>query len=118
MKKREDQEQETVIQWTEAVRRRYPGVDRIYHIPNGGKRNAAEAAHLKRLGVKAGVPDLFLPVPLHGYHGLYIEMKADKGRVSEKQSEWLGWLTNQGYCTAVCYGADQAICVIKNYYGG
>ena len=27
MKKREDQEQEAVIQWTEAVRRRYPGVD-------------------------------------------------------------------------------------------
>ena len=27
------------------------------------------------MGVKAGVPDLCLPVPMNGYAGLYIEMK-------------------------------------------
>ena len=27
----------------------------------------------------SGVPDLFLPVPRNSYHGLYIEMKSEKG---------------------------------------
>ena len=44
-------------------------------MPNGGKRNPAEAARFKAMGVKAGVPDLCLPVPMNGYAGLYIEMK-------------------------------------------
>ena len=115
MKKREDQEQETVIQWSETVRRRYPGVDRIYHIPNGGKRNAAEAAHFKRLGVKPGVPDLCLPVARRGYHGLYVEMKSKKGKTTEKQDEWLEHLSSEGYLTAVCFSAEQAIKVIEDY---
>ena len=47
----------------------------VFHIPNGGYRNKAEAAHLKAQGVRPGVPDLCVPVARHGYHGLYIEMK-------------------------------------------
>lgn len=38
----------------------------IYHTPNGGKRDRMEAALLKAMGVKAGVPDLTIigPAPL------------------------------------------------------
>ena len=89
----------------------------IYHIPNGGSRNQLEAANLKRQGVKAGVPDLCLPVPKEGYHGLYIEMKYGKNKPTDNQEEWLESLRQYGYKTAVCYGADEARETIKQYIG-
>ena len=89
----------------------------IYHVPNGGSRNRIEAANLKRQGVKEGVPDLCLPVPKNGYHGLYIEMKFGKNKTTKDQEEWLKRLSQYGYKTAVCYGAEEAREVIKEYIG-
>ena len=60
------------------------------------------------MGVKAGVPDLFYPVPAHGYHGLFIEMKADKGRVSEQQKRWIKALETFGYRCVVAHGWEEA----------
>lgn len=77
-KRSEATEQERVISWCGYNADRHPELKLIYHIPNGGSRNELEAANLKRQGVKAGVPDLTLPVALNGYHGLYIEMKFGK----------------------------------------
>ena len=68
-------EQEKLISWTQYQYNEYPELKLIFHIPNGGSRNTLEAANLKRQGVKAGVPDLCLPVARQNYHGLYIEMK-------------------------------------------
>lgn len=114
-KRSEKTEQETVIQWCGWQQGKYPELKLIYHVPNGGSRNTVEAANLKRQGVKAGVPDLCLPVPKNGYHGLYIEMKYGKNKTTEKQEEWLKELTVQGYFTAVCYGAEEAKRVIARY---
>lgn len=108
-------EQEIVINWCEYNSQRHPELKLIYHVPNGGSRNQLEAVNLKRQGVKAGVPDLNLPVALHGFHGLYIEMKFGKNKTTEKQNWWLEQLQKQGYKTAVCYGADEAIDTIKEY---
>ena len=113
----EDQEQEAFINYCQMMASKYKGLDLIYAIPNGGSRNQIEAVKLKRTGVKAGVPDLFLPVARNGKHGLYIEMKRAKGgRVSDLQKEWLIKLENQGYETAVCHGLDEAIKVVEEYY--
>lgn len=114
-KRSEATEQERVINWCGYNADRHPELKLIYHIPNGGSRNELEAANLKRQGVKAGVPDLALPVALKGYHGLYIEMKFGKNKTAEKQKWWLEQLTKQGYKTAVCYGADEAIATLKEY---
>lgn len=84
-------------------------------MPNGGSRNQLEAANLKRQGVKAGVPDLCLPVPMNGFHGLYIEMKYGRNKTTEAQEEWLGELAAQGYCAAVCYGEEEAERLISSY---
>lgn len=108
-------EQETVIQWCGWQQGKYPELKLIYHIPNGGSRNKLEAANLKRQGVKAGVPDLCLPVARNGFHGLYIEMKHGRNKTTESQDEWLEELTAQGYYTAVCYGAEEAERVIASY---
>ena len=114
----EDREQAALIQWAFYEAGRLPGVDLLYAIPNGGSRNKMEAVNLKRTGVKAGVPDLFLPVARNGKHGLYIEMKRrEGGRVSDLQKEWIEKLTAQGYECQVCHGFDEAIEVIERYYG-
>ena len=110
-------EQEALITWCRIFENRYPELKMIYHIPNGGSRNQLEAANLKRQGVKAGVPDLCLPVPKEGYHGLYIEMKYGKNKPTDNQEEWLESLRQNGYKTAVCYGADEARETIKQYIG-
>ena len=42
---------------------RYPAAAKlIYHVPNGGHRHKLVASKLKEQGVKAGVPDLVLPM--------------------------------------------------------
>ena len=108
-------EQETLIQWCGWQQGKYPELKLIYHVPNGGSRNTLEAANLKRQGVKAGVPDLCLPVARNGFHGLYIEMKYGKNKTTENQKEWLEELTAQGYFTTVCYGAEEAERIIARY---
>jgi hypothetical protein len=57
----------------------------------------------------AGVPDLFLPVAIAPFHGLYIELKVRGGKVSTKQRDWQKRLRAQGFASEVCYGADEAI---------
>lgn len=110
-------EQERVIDWCRWRERGTPGLELIFHVPNGGSRNTLEAANLKRQGVKAGVPDLVLPVPQNGFHGLYIEMKFGKNGTTKKQEWWLERLAEQGYKTTVCHGAEEAIKTIVEYMG-
>ena len=116
-KRSETTEQERVINWTRAYVNKYPELNLLYHIPNGGSRNKLEAQNLKAQGVKAGVPDLCLPVARGNFHGLYIEMKYGKNKTTDKQRYWLAELKEQGYETAVCYGAEEAMDKIADYLG-
>jgi hypothetical protein len=43
-------------------------------IPNSGRRACGTAVKLKKDRVRPGVPDLFLPAAIGGFHGLYVEM--------------------------------------------
>lgn len=88
-KRSEATEQERVINWARFYAKDFPELDLLHHIPNGGSRNQLEAANLKRQGVKAGVPDLCLPVARNGKHGLYVEMKWQKTR--PQRSRTGGW---------------------------
>ena len=96
---------------------KYPELRWLHHIPNGGSRHPIEAVNLKRQGVKAGVPDLFLPCARGKYHGLYIEMKStDKSaRLSKKQKEWRDGLIENGYRVHCCKGFEAAKEVIIDY---
>lgn len=115
MRHLEDAEQISLIQWSELQSAKYPELKLLFHIPNGGKRNAQEAARFKRMGVKAGVPDLFLPVPRGGFHGLWIELKAANGKTSTAQESMLKELRLQGYAAKVCFGWEKAAVAIKTY---
>lgn len=109
--------QEAIFSWCDINRDTYPELRLLHHIPNGGQRNKTTAIALKRQGVKAGVPDLMLPVARQGYHGLYIELKkVDKtNKPTALQKQWLADLQQQGYKAVVCYGFDEATEVLANY---
>lgn len=113
----EAQHQANVIKWSQqpSVRAKWPELALLHHIPNGGTRDTIEGRHLKQQGVKPGVPDLCLPVARGRYHGLYIEMKAEKGRTSEAQEWWGEHLFAQGYMREVCHGWESAVRVLEWY---
>ena len=112
----EDTEQRIIFQWAAMETAAHPELGLLYAIPNGGKRAIKTAIALKPQGVKSGVPDMCLPVARNGYHGLYIELKRQKGgTVSETQKSWITALTEQGYKAVVCRGAEEAIRTIKEY---
>ena len=115
LKRSEETEQICLMAWCRLNEKRYPELALIYHIPNGGSRNKLEAIALKKQGVKAGVPDLCLPVARGEYHGLYIEMKFGKNKTTQFQDEWLAALQKQNYKAVVCYGAEEAMSILKDY---
>lgn len=87
----------------------------IFAIPNQRKCDPKTGAHLKRQGLKPGIPDLCIPRARGDYHGLYIEMKVGSGKLSNEQSEWIKLLRSEGMCAYCCYGADNAIKLIEQY---
>ena len=116
MKKKEADEQISLMNWAKYQMGKYPELRMLHHVPNGGYRNQIEARNLKLQGVKAGVPDLVLPVARGGYFGLYIELKADKNcKTSKNQELWIDDLRKEGYHAGVCYGFEDAVRVIEKY---
>ena len=114
----EYQHQLTLIKWTQqpGIRQKYPELRLLFHIANE-RKDKKETIILKRAGVKSGVPDLFLPVARQGYHGLWIEMKSDKGRTSDSQDWWIDNLRAEGYCVQVCYNWESARDMLEGYLG-
>ena len=108
-------EQSMLFQWCELQKNKYPMLNLLFAIPNGGSRHRLEAINLKRQGLKPGVPDIFLPYANKKYHGLFIELKYGKNKASEKQKAWINELNNQGYCAKVCVGFEEAKNTILEY---
>lgn len=124
----EHDSQVTVIEWAKYSAGKFPELKLLYAIPNAGawrgkpfitKSGARlpplQAFKFKKEGVKSGVPDLCLPVARGGYHSLYIEMKSDKGSLSDNQEAWVTALREQGHMVAVCYSPDEAIKTLETY---
>jgi len=116
MKQLEFIEQQKVVAWAYENQERFPALRWLFHPANGGKRDIKTAVRMRNLGVKAGVSDLILLFPVGYYHGLIIEMKVGKGKLSAFQERFLIWHAERGYFCRVCYGADHAIKTIKEYF--
>ncbi len=90
-----------------------------FAIPNGGKRSKTEAARMVAQGVRPGVPDLMIPRAAGKYHGLFIEMKREKGSTTTSdQKAWIAALNAEGYYARVCKGFDEARETIELYMAG
>lgn len=111
----EEVEQTQLFAWAKFAGGRWPELGLMHHIPNGGLRNKAVAAKLKAQGALPGVPDIFLPVARGGYFGMYVEMKALDGKLSEQQKEIIPALRAQGYYVVIGWGMDDAVKKIEFY---
>mgnify|MGYP003132468197 FL=1 len=59
---------------------------RHYHIANEGKRSVNYRFKLKRMGFRAGAPDIVIEYPKGQI--LYVELKNEKGQLSNAQKLW------------------------------
>lgn len=110
--KEEDSNQAALIKWADM----FDNIGPFLHaIANGGSRHILEAVKLKKTGVRAGVFDLFLMIPKEVYHGLFIEMKSKKGKLTEKQKEFQKRAESKNYCTFVAYSWLEAKDKILDY---
>ena len=116
----EHQEQVALFDLVELHLKKYPELVDLHSIPNGARVGWKTAKKLKAEGLKAGIPDLFLPVSRMGYHGLYIEMKRSKpkGTLKPHQRERMERLAGYGHLCYVCWGTEGAWSIIKQYLGG
>lgn len=122
----EHDEQVALFFWAELNKSKVPELELLLAIPNGAYYGGhwSVANRMKEEGVKKGVPDIFLPVPMTYLNegqvvgmkaGLWIEMKAGKNKTSPDQDWWIGKLRDMGYRVEVCYSAEDAIKIIKEY---
>ena len=111
----EHDEQAALFAWAAANEGAHPELALMFAVPNGGQRHPAVAAQLKAEGVKAGVPDIFLPCKRGKWGGLFIEMKRRPNRPTQAQDEWIARLRAAGYLVTVEYSAEDAISTIEHY---
>ena len=88
-----------------------------YAVPNG-RTSMLEGLKYKRLGAKAGVPDVVVDFPVAPHHGLRIEFKRREGGiVSEAQQAWLDNLNARGYVACVAKGWEEGAAIVEKYLG-
>lgn len=111
----EDAEHYALVQWCEIY-----NID-VFHVPNSTWTKSVMVRTRNRLlGVRAGVPDLFIPIA--GVGLLVIELKRPyvkgqaRGRVSPAQQTWLDKLNQvPGVAAYTCFGASEAVDKIRSY---
>lgn len=71
------------------------------------------------MGVKKGVSDFFLAIPIDGYAGFWLELKVGKNKVTDEQAAFLKRKTERGYQCATCWGFEAAkeliLIYLRNY---
>jgi hypothetical protein len=119
---KEKYEQRALFSWAEFQLTSKPEIALMYAIPNAGgytggfKKNRSRVMAMKKEGVRAGVPDVCLPVPRHGFHSLYLELKRTVGgKLSKDQEWWIRYLQHHGHKVVVCNGAEEAIAIVEAY---
>lgn len=114
----EDDIQKSCLQWFELT---YPKLKKlIWHTPNGGFRSARAGARFKALGVRPGVPDLFIAIPNNGFGGLFVELKhPDNYNVTDKQKAMQKLLKQSGYkVIGRCTSLEQFQKSVRQYFDG
>lgn len=112
MKNEESKIQQSIIQTFRMVYPQYS--NRLFSVPNGGKRGVVTATILKAEGAMRGVPDLVFTKPVKKYAGMFIEVKTPKGRLTPEQVAFIQEHRETHYCCVV-RSVEQFLNEIKNY---
>lgn len=110
----EHQEQVALFDFIRLHEERFPVLKTVFSIPNGGHRHIKVAKKMKAEGVLAGVWDVFVPVPMDEYCGMFIEMKFGKNKLSENQEQFRENI-GKVYKWEVCYSWLEAAKAIVGY---
>jgi len=70
---------------------------------------------LRREGVTKGVADTFVMRPLNGSHGMWIEFKYGKNKLTSSQEEFKRMAIQQGYHFVIAYSVIEAINELRKY---
>ncbi len=89
--------------------------DDLHHFANERRCSIQQGRLLKRMGVKRGVADFFLALPCGNYHGLWIELKVKKGKLSPEQTNFIQRKNERGYLAIAVWGFDAAKELISTY---
>ena len=114
----EHQMQVELVAWTIARAGEHHGakdLSFLFAVPNQGERSKATRGRMIREGLKAGVPDLILPVPRAGFCGAALELKIHPNKPSDSQAAWLDALEAIGWRCAVAYTLDEAKNFLASY---
>ena len=122
----EDDVHRACIRWATAQSGAVPELRSLFHIPNGGARDAKTGARLKDLGTRPGVPDLCLPVVrdvqtadgVQTAGALWIELKSPTGRLRESQRTWRDRLRSHGHAWTLCRSLQDFRDAVNAYIGG
>ncbi|WP_316176173.1 VRR-NUC domain-containing protein [Bradyrhizobium sp. SZCCHNRI1073] len=85
----------------------------FWHTPNEGKRGFVNAAHLKAMGMIAGVPDLLI---LKDGRLYAIEFKAPGGRLTPSQRLVIDRMRECGATAIAAFSIDEALVTLE-YWG-
>ena len=107
----ESLEQQLIVNWI-----RQKTTLPVIKIDNEGKRTRYMGALAKRQGLCPGASDLFIPRATKDYHGLWIEVKSEKGRLSPAQIKFATDMINEGYQAVTVWNSEAAIEIIKSHY--
>ena len=108
-------EQQSFFTWLEI---QHPELAKLtFAIPNG-RTSAKEGSKYKKMGARAGVPDVFLATPAGVYHGLFIEFKRKDGGggLSPAQKVWFQRLRDAGYACVLACGWEEGKRAVEQYY--
>ncbi len=92
---------------------KYPSVIAIAP-RNEGKRTFAQTNYEKAIGMLAGAADLILFMP--GGGTLHLELKTERGRLSENQKRMRDRLAALGHDYRLAYGFEDAVRVVESEY--
>lgn len=122
----EDGNQAALFCWAAMNVEKYPQLEWLHSIPNGGSRHIAEATKMVAAGLRSGVWDIFLPCPIQTewakqYAGLYIEMKHENhrkhkdGGLTEDQVKFGKYAIHMDYYCKLCYNWIEAKDILIKY---
>jgi nitroreductase len=87
----------------------------VFHIGNERQTSPQQGRLLKRMGVRAGVSDLFIGIAKGKWHGMFLELKVGNNKPTKAQEQFMLDFASQGYYCVWCQGFDEARVLISEY---
>jgi SPX domain protein involved in polyphosphate accumulation len=88
----------------------------VIYIKNEEKRSYGSASIVKKMGLHKGCADLFIPRANESFHGLFLEVKSEKGKISPDQHKFEEQMLREQYLVVFVFGHVSAIHTLRTFY--